>query len=455
MENFFSAFRRWWHGSSFLKIMFIGFIILLLQIPIAMIDNQVNEREWTQQDAFEDVTKKWGQQQTLQGPRLIIPYYKVSKWQNKDGKTIESRKKRYASFLSEELNIDANVKNQTRYRGLFKVPLYQTKISVSGHFSSPNFERWGIADKDILWKEAELVIGISGASSIQNNIEIIWNNKTYGAEPGMGESGINQAGFFTRIADNFNNKQQHFQIDLELNGSKSLHVTPMGKNSSIRMGSDWPDPSFQGYKLPSQHDITPQGFNAEWRIPAISLAYPLQWLNEKFDESKLHQSMVGVDFISPIDNYRMTERSTKYAMIFLLFTFSVIWIFELISKTRIHLIQYLFIGLGMCMFYLLLLAFSEHIGFLSAYIVAASLVITMISSYAINALKSYKRGGVVGFVVTGLYAYLYTLLQDQNYALLLGSIGTFTALAIVMYLTRKIDWFALEKSKDNKIENRV
>ena len=447
MNNVFLSFKNWWQESSFLKIMFIGFIVLLLQIPVAMIDDQVSDREWTKENAFEEVSQKWGRQQTIQGPRLVIPYYSVSKWQNKNGKTVESRKKKYASFLAEELTIDANIKNHIRYRGLYKIPLYQTTINMEGTFSSPDFSRWGISEQDILWNEAELAIGITHPGTIQKIIKVNWNGKEYNVEPGMGEENINNPGFFTRLGGNVKKKNHHFHINLEFNGSKSLYIAPMSKNTLIQMTSDWPDPSFQGYRLPSQHNINPKGFNAQWQIPAISLGYPLQWLNNKFDDSKLEHSIVGVDFISPIDNYRLTERSTKYAFMFLLFTFGVIWIFELISKVRVHIIQYLFIGLGMCMFYLLLLAFSEHIGFLSAYFVAGGLIVVMVTGYTINTLRSYKRGSIIGLIVTGLYAYLYTLLQEQSYALLFGSLGTFIALAVVMFLTRNINWFSNETSE--------
>jgi len=442
MENLTTAFRQWWNNSAFLRILFIGFVILLLQIPISMISNQINERQWTEQDAIADVAQKWGQAQTLLGPRLVVPYYKVTTWKNKHGQTEQSRKKRYASFLADELTIDAKIDNQTRYRGIFKVPLYQSHIGIKGHFKKPNFERWEIDPKLILWQQAEFIFEVSGANSIQNSIELNWNKKTYAMETGLGESNINAAGFNALLADNFSKDKYSFDIQLTLNGSERLFIAPMSGLTQISMSSNWPDPSFQGYKLPNQHEVSPDGFHAQWNIPAISLSYPQQWLHHDFEHSNLQHSLVGVDFISPIDTYSMSERSTKYALLFLLLTFALIWVFELITKQRVHLMQYLFLGLGMCMFYLLLLAFSEHVGFTWAYVIASALVVTMTTTYAKAIVKNNKYAFSIGGVSLALYGYLYTLLQEQSYALLIGALGIFLSLAIIMFLTRKIDWFA-------------
>ena len=446
MESFFTVLRRWWHGSAFVKVMFIGFVILLLQIPVSMISGQINERQWTKQEAVTEVAGKWGKEQILSGPRLVIPYYEMYSWKNKDGHTEHSRKKRYASFLPKELNVNAEVNNQTRYRGIFEVPLYQSNITVKGHFEKPNFERWGIQAEHILWGQAELVIGLSGANSIQKNVQLKWGDNTYEVESGLGKSNHTESGFHARLNEGFASKSYAFNIKMDVNGSQRLFVAPTGKSSLITINSNWPDPSFQGNKLPTQHRITNEGFVADWHIPAISLSYPQQWLTHKFDLSTINQSLVGVAFISPVDNYRMTERSVKYAVLFLILTFTVIWVFELTTNIKVHLLQYLLIGMGMSLFYLLLLALSEHISFVWAYVIASILVITMTSTYAKVALKSSKRALLIGVLTTAMYTYLYTLLQEQNYALLTGAIGTFLALGTVMYTTRNINWFAVNKS---------
>jgi len=441
MEALLRSIRNWLINSAFLRVLFISFVMLLLQIPIEMINSQVSERNLTRLQAVKDVTSKWGYGQNITGPRLVIPYFQIKTLTKSNGKTEQIRNKLYASFLPESYKFNANIENETRYRGMFEVPLYQTAINIKGHFSKPDFNRWGIDPKLVIWKEAEVILGITDARGIQKQTHVIWNDKTYAFEPGMGKSALNEQGFHTPLADSFSKDTYNYDIKIVLNGSEQLFVAPIGKTSSIKMTSGWPDPSFQGYILPSKRTITTDGFNAEWEVTSISRQYPQAWLQNKFDYNKIKNSLVGVKFISPIDNYRMTERSIKYVMLFLLFTFAVIWLMEVIANVRVHLLQYLLLGLGLCLFYLLLLAFSEHIGFFAAYVISSLAVITMISSYSLSVLKTGKRAGIVGAGVMALYVYLYSLLQEQNYSLLFGSIGVFIALAAVMYITRNIDWF--------------
>ena len=447
MDNAFQAFRNWWASSSFLRVIIVGFVVLVLQIPISMIDDQISQRQWTQQQVVAEVTSKWGGDQTIQGPRLVIPYYELSAWTNKEGEVKQSRKLRYASFLPKTMQVKALVENESRYRGLFEVPLFQSKISFRGLFEQPNFQRWGIESDLVLWDKAELLLGVSGASGIQQQIYLQWNNHRLEFEPGLGDSNSNAPGFYVRLGD-VKGSAYEYSIELALNGSQRLDFAPMGKESTIVMSSNWSDPSFQGFKLPTRRDITATGFTAEWHISSISRSYPQQWLDHEFDFNKLNQSQVGVNFISTVDNYRMTDRSTKYALLFILFSFGIIWIIEIVARIRVHHVQYLFVGLGVCMFYLLLLALSEHLGFLQAYFVASVAVLFMITAYTRSVLKSNKRAGIVGVISMILYIYLYMLLQEQNYSLLFGSIGVFVALSVTMYLTRNIDWHAAGNLKE-------
>lgn len=444
MENKTETLRNWLQSSALLRVLFIGLVIFVLQIPINMIHGQIYERQATKRTAVTDITSKWGNRQTIIGPRLVIPYYHVNTWTNRDGVVEKTRSRRYATFLPEQLNINASVKNETRYRGLFEVPIYQANIKLAGQFNKPDFSRWGIEPKLVLWKQAELIVGTSDARAIQKQAYLIWGSKKLAFEPGLGKSNSKDTGFHVALGNTLQKQTINFSINLLLNGSQRLFAAPLGKDSTISINSSWPDPSFQGYKLPTKRKVTKDGFSAEWNISYISRNYPQQWMNHQFDENKFRQSLIGVDFISPVDNYRMIDRSIKYVMLFLILTFAVIWLIEIIAGVRVHLLQYLFIGLGMCLFYLLLLAFSEHIGFAWAYVVASIAVIAMITTYSKAVLKTGKRATVISTGVTTLYIYLYTLLQEQNYALLSGSVGVFIILAGIMYVTRNIDWYNMK-----------
>ena len=449
MENKSETIRGWLQSSAFIRVIFIGFVMLLLQIPIGMISSQINDRQMTRNQAFNDITDKWGKQQTLIGPRLAIPYYELTTWKNKEGGLEQSKKLRHAIFLPETLDISADVKNGIRYRGLFEVPVYQMNLVLNGVFNKSDldngFELWGVDQKLIQWDKAQLLIGISDARAIQKQARLNWNDRLLKLEPGLGKSNINSPGFHVPQLDLAQAQQFSFNIPLALNGSGGLYVAPTAEDTQISISSNWPDPSFNGYKLPNVRKINSSGFSASWAISYISRNYPQQWLDHDFDDNKFHQSLVGVDFITPVDNYRMAERSIKYVMLFLILTFVVIWLIEIIAKVRVHLLQYLFIGLGMSLFYILLLALSEHIGFVWAYVIASVAVILMTALYSKSVLKTAKRAGLIGGGVCVLYIYLFSLLQEQNYSMLFGSIGVFLILAVVMFVTRNVDWYNLRK----------
>lgn len=447
MEKVSGSIREWLTHSAFLRVLFISVVILLLQIPISMISGQVSERQVTHKKAIHDVTSKWGYAQNIDGPRLVIPYYEVSTWKNNEGELEQSRTKRFATFLPETLTVKARVDNEVRYRGIFEIPLYKTDVNLQGRFKKPDFSRWGIDPALILWRQAELVMGVSDARGIRKQTYVHWNSHKLAFEPGLGKSSSHLPGFHTNVGGAFSEETFEYKISLTLNGSQHLYFSPLGKESTIHLESDWPDPSFQGYKLPTQRTVSTSGFNAQWSISSISRGYPQYWLQHHFDMNKFTNSRVGVDFISPVDSYRMTERSIKYVMLFLIFTFVAIWLVEVIARVRVHLLQYLLVGLGMSLFYLLLLAFSEHIGFVWAYIVASIAVVMLIALYSRVVLKSSKRAGLMGVGISALYLYLFTLLQEQNYALLLGSVGIFSMLAGIMYITRNIDWYEAGKKE--------
>jgi len=433
--------QNWLRNSVILRVLFIGFVMLLLQIPIAMISGQIYERDRTRMDAINDITSKWGRQQNIIGPRLVVPYYEIHSWKNKHGHQEKTKKLHHAVFLPESLDITARVENETRYRGIFEVPVYQSIVNLQGQFNKPDLSIWGIDPSLIEWDKAQLLVGVSDSSAIQKQVVLRWNQDTFYFEPGLGKTNTNDTGFHVPQLSLTKEDTYKFNIAMALNGSDSFYVTPLGKNSSFNIKSDWPDPSFQGYKLPNSRKVSPDGFEASWAISHISRNYPQQWIDDEFTYAKLHQSLVGVEFVSPVDNYRMTERSIKYAVLFLVLTFVAIWLIEIVYKLRVHLLQYLLLGLGMSLFYLLLLALSEHISFLWSYVIASSAVVLMTTLYSKAILKSTKRASWIGSGIVVLYIYLFSLLEEQNYSMLFGSIGVFLTLAGVMYITRNIDWY--------------
>lgn len=446
--------RRWVSGSEkqqLLRILGIVFLIFLLQIPISQIDDLVDERRMTRNNAVAEVTQKWGTRQVLQGPLLVVPFLeKVKRYEGKVQK-IEQRT-RHATFLPEHIDAKVEIDSEIRYRSIYGIPLYRARIKLSGDFDRNKMSSMA-GDRKLQWDKAELVIAVTDPKSVQKESTLKIDGTGIGLEPGTSASMRDQSGFHAQLHLRNPREDPTFELTLELGGSDGFYLAPVGRHSSIHMASDWKDPSFQGNWLPSDRRVNEQGFTASWEIPYLGRNYPQGW----FDNSNRHQqeicaSAVGVDLVFPLDTYGKTERSIKYELIFIGLTFVGFWLFEILSGIRIHPMQYLLVGGAVCLFYLLLLSLAEHLGFLGAYFIAASMVVALVTAYAKIVLQSKGRAALVGGGMTALYLYLLALLQEQEYSLLAGSIGLFVILALIMFLTRNVNWYGPSGTKQIKGE---
>ena len=432
-------------NSKLLRVLLIGFLILLLQIPIGMISGVIGEREATRDNAVREVTSSWGGSQSIVGPSITVPYLHHWTEQRTTGSQVESSTRtetRYATFLPETLRITGTTASEVRYRGIFQVLLYTLFLEVSGGFSRPDFSAWGTDAEDILWEQAYLSLGVSDSKGITDQAVLNWNGDEFVFSPGSGDSSGAGPGIHVPLTQALEGEAFDFSFPLALNGSEGVYFTPFGRETEVELTSDWPDPSFEGNWLPKERSVRADGFEATWSIPFLGRNYPQQWkTGSDFDEA-INTSQFGVRFFVPIDNYRMGYRSVKYAPLVLALTFITLWLFEILSGVRIHPLQYLLLGAGMSVFYLLELSLAEHIGFLAAYIAASSAIVLLIGSYSSVVLKSPTRASIVGSITAVLYGNLYILLRNQDYALLIGSIGLFVVIATVMYLTRKINFSA-------------
>jgi inner membrane protein len=231
-----------------------------------------------------------------------------------------------------------------------------------------------------------------------------------------------------------------FEVALQLKGSSAIWFVPFARETRIDLVSNWRHPSFAGSWLPTERIVDAEGFTATWNVPFLGRDYPQSWTDAQEPSERISESRFGADLVTPIDPYRMSERSTKYAPLFLTLTFGLFWLVDTLVGVRVHPIQYLLVGAAMCLFYLLELSLSEHVGFLGAYFAAACGIVGLTTMYTKTVLGSSVRGGIVGGAMGGLYGYLLALLSLERYALLAGSLGLFAALGLVMYLTRWVDW---------------
>ena len=427
-QSSFKSFNEWAKNSIILKLLIMGFLILVLLIPSKMTDSLIKERETTYDSATVEVGSKWGKMQTIAGPILSVPY---------NDTVLE--KVKYVHFLPEKLLINGEIIPERRNRGIYEVVVYNSKLKFEGVFIPPNFSGLNLNEKDFIWEDAFLSIGITDLRGIQEKIELNWNKKKFLFSPGMESKDIIKSGVSVNVPlDTTALKESNykFTFDLNINGSSELNFMPLGKETDVEISSTWNNPGFDGAFLPDKREISTDGFTAVWKVLHLNRTYPQQWKGSFY---KIYDSKFGVRLLFPVNEYQKIMRSSKYAILFILLTFLIFFFVEVINKKRIHPLKYLLVGLGLIIFYTLLLSLTEHINFKFAYLISSVSIILLITFYSKSFLSKFLTF-LTGIILTILYLFLYSLLQLQDYALLLGSIGLFVVLAIVMYFSRKIDY---------------
>jgi inner membrane protein len=425
-------------SSQLTRVLLLALLVLLLGIPLSMVEGVIGERAGTRLAAVSEVTQKWGQKQVLIGPQLVVPYTAELSGPGKDGAVAHWTELRHAHFLPQRLKIEGQVASEVRHRGIFDVPVYRLRVTLSGRFAAPDFGEWGVDAAKVLWDRAYLSLGISDAHSITDDIRADWQGAALDFQPGPGEADTKpgvHAPLGRRAA-----AAADFHLQAALNGSEALYFAPLGRDTQVRLTSDWPDPSFDGNWLPSDYRVTAAGFQASWRIPYLGRNYPQRWTSPQDLSDPIDHSAFGVALYTQVDQYRMAARSAKYGSLFLLLTFAALWLFEVLARVRTHPVQYLIVGAALVLFFLLELALSEHLGFDLAYLIASLAVLLTVVPYGTAVLGRPHRAAVLGLVLAALYGYLYVLLSNQDYALLVGAVALFLALGAVMYLTRNVDW---------------
>ena len=427
-------------NSMGLRLGIIALLTLILLIPASMIQSTIEERQERRDSVISEINQKWGTSQILAGPVLTVPY----RYYYRNAKDEIMSSINYLHFLPTSLQIIGKVNPEIRYRGIYEAVLYNSEIEFSGVFNSLDYSKFKIPQNDILWHDAFVAIGISDMKGIQDLISLKWNDSTIEPNPGIATNDVLDAGISAPISVDPKKQENKFNFKINLNGSSGLNFTPVGQETNVKITSSWKDPSFIGTFIPDEHEITENGFYAKWKILHLNRNYPQQWMGSQY---KISTSTFGVDLLLPVDEYQKTMRTTKYAIMFISLTFLAFFMIELLNKKVLHPIQYLLIGFALLLFYTLLLSLTEHLLFKYAYILAAIANVGLITAYTRGVLKHYLQTVVIFAILTILYGYLYVVLQLQDFALLMGSIGLFGILAVVMYLTRKIDWFLILKGE--------
>jgi inner membrane protein len=470
MENnapsFFDKLNQWMRNSLTFKLFTIGFLILILLIPIAMIQSIINERKNLRDNATQEISSKWGDDQVIGGPIISIPYRETVK--NNDDKT-EKTEVRYAHFLPEKLGIVGDIKTEQRQRGIYTVVLYNSRLTIEGRYNALDFDKLGVEASRLELNNAFISIGISDLKGVREKIMLTLNSTEYALDPGMISNDIFSSGVSIPVKINATGGMD-FKLALDLNGSSSIYFLPFGKETNVNLTSQWGSPSFEGSFLPDTRTVEASGFKANWKVLHLNRNYPQQGTgsfistndidnnidnthrNNNYDypaaasNSGSHAAEFGVRLMLPVDEYLKTMRSAKYSVMFVILTFLVVFFSEILRGVRVHAIQYLLVGFAISLFYLLLLSFSEHSSFNKAYLVASAAILGLIGFYVQAIFKNMSATVVICATLAILYGFFYTLLQLEDYALLLGSLGLLLILAGVMYLTRNIDWYNIRKA---------
>ena len=444
--------------NTIIKLIGVGALILVLLIPLAMITGVLNDRLSRRNEAVADITSSWGKEQNVMGPVLGIPYqYRfkaVKEVAGPDGRVerreVEEVATATAYFLPDELNITGDVNTQTLHRGIYDAAVFRAQIKLTGKFPTPDFPALKIDLKDVQWKDAFLTLAVSDLRGTREGLLLDWGGTKRPLLPGSQVPGYTTGATAPLGLTAPFGSATEFSIPLDINGSGGIFFAPFGVQNRATLKSNWPDPKFVGAFLPAERSVRADGFEANWKISYYGRDYPQQWTsqsgNDRFNTRTVSESYFGTQFPSLLDAYRYVERSIKYGILFLVLVFTTFFLFEVTARQKIHPFQYLMVGAALCIFYLLLLSVSEFVGFGLAYVIAAISSTLLITWYCRYFLGGGMRTLMIGAGLAGVYTFLYITLRQQDYALLMGAIALFVVLAIVMYVTRRVDWYGRDGS---------
>ena len=446
-----------------LKPVTIALLLLLLSIPLAMIGELVGERHRMSQQVHQDIANSSSRAQQVVGPFILL---ETEQYQHEfsNGLTVLKPYSRQYLILPKTLQANSQLQSEVRSRGIYQTRLYHTQSNMALKFELERNLGFDVmpalnpvaATDAIKLKSAQLVMALSDVRGLIGMPQFTLNQQQLQIIPGTGIaalSGVQAKLDITTLLDPQQVPQQlQLEVTLGLTGTDQLSFLPTADHSSWNLTADWPHPGFFGRFLPQHRDITAEGFKASWQstLFANNVQPQLQKCVLNNECEALAEHSFQVSLVEPVDHYLQSNRAVKYALMVLVISFAVFYLFELLGDLKIHPMQYLFIGLALAMFYLLLLSLSEVLGFAMAYGIAALCCVTLIGGYTAAVLKSISKALACSVGLSCLYALLLMILRAEDLALLAGSLLMFLVLAAVMLSTRHLNWYQLQQ--DNKTE---
>jgi inner membrane protein len=411
------------------KIVVIGILVLLLAAPLLLVGEVATERQTRHRQAVNEIAAAWGRPQHLAGPILVVPFSPND--QSRRGEMY---------ILPDALTVRSSVQPEIRYRGPFEATVYTTEIAATGAFTAPA----NLAGEP-QWQLAYLLVGVGDLRSVQTGAAIQIGDQAVLFEPDTQRrtAALGQTMIARPAIQPEPGQTLAYRFSLRLNGTGGISFLPFGRDTRVEIAGPWAAPSFVGAFLPAAREAGEQRFAARWEISQLGRGYGQRWLpgdiSERLDQL-LNASRFGVEFLQPVNTQRQTERALKYGVLFLVTTFCLYYLFEIIAAARLHLIHYGLVGLSLCLFFLLLLSLGEQIGFGLAYAVSAAAVVAQSALYTWAVTRGLRLAATFAGFISGLYAILYVILSLETYALVVGSVVLFAALSALMYATRRIDW---------------
>ncbi len=417
-----------WYQSFATKMIVLGVLSLVLLIPLEMVKSVIQERIRFSEDAKHEISSMWSGKQVVTGPVLNLP---IRWWTETNGEQVWHSS--VIHIMPDELNINGHVSPEIRYRGIYKSVVYASDLKFDGAFVLP--ENLNEDAYEIDWQKAYLTLGISDNRGIKNSLTMDFGGEKLNAVPGVKDTDLFSTGTSFLCPLNEATSRFPFSCLLLLNGSENLTFSPVGKKTSVQVNSAWKDPAFTGKFLPVERVVNDDGFKANWVVTELNRTFPQYWKGKQY---KIAGQEIGINFLLMADHYQKALRSTKYGILFILLTFVILVFVELLMDNKIELLHYVLIAFALILFFSLLTALSEHIGFNPAYTISMATIVGLIGFFSWGFIQ--KKWGV--FVVNGLlilfYVFIFILLSLKDYAYLAGNIGLIIILSIIMGVSRKL-----------------
>jgi len=438
-------------GPVFLKTATIGLLTLLLLWPLARVQSLIEERRGLEQQAQQRIAAAWGGPQWVGGPilrvlmqrRTWVPY-----------ETADNRVERWLDapdlqLLPSRLAIDTQLEVSRRSSGIYSMPVYQVQVVASGEFRRADIEAWRTrAGTDERFRPGSAIL-------LLPTLDLARVLAVSGFEIGGQAKGVT-AGRLGDVAalsvevdlDELLSRSAGdvlpFSLRYTLAGSQALRFLPTAREVHVRARGNWAAPRFEGVPAALSPRIDAEGFTASWQALELNHGLPRAWRGAEIDAERLSGAAFGFDLYVPVDVYSRNWRAVRHGVLFIALTFLCLFVWEHGRPgVRLHPMHYALVGLALAIFYLMLLALSEHVGFLWAYAGSAASLVLLVCWYISGALGSWRPAATLGVVLAAAYAALYRVLDSEDYALLMGSAMVFAALATLMIATRRLDWNAL------------